>query len=295
MPWLELTLSATPATAESISDALEEAGAAAVTLRDAEDQPIFEPPPGAEKVWDHTEVVGLFESDIDTDALLLGLSARLGTLPRWRLEPLEDRDWIRAWMDDYRPMRFGERLYVVPHGMEPPDPGAINLRLDPGLAFGTGTHPTTALCLRWLESADLRGRTIIDYGCGSGILAIAALLLGAARVIAVDNDPQALIATANNAHDNGVADRLSTHLPENCPDEPADVMVANILAAPLVELEPRLAALTRPGGLITLSGILTAQGDMVSTAYDRDFDMHPAVDKDGWLRLDGQRHVSTKH
>lgn len=292
MPWLELTLSATPADADALSDALDAAGAAAVTLRDAADQPIFEPPPGASKVWDQTEVIGLFESDVDVDGLLLGLSAQLGHLPVWRLQPLEDRDWVRAWMDDYRPMRFGERLYVVPRDMTPPDPDAINLRLDPGLAFGTGTHPTTALCLRWLDAADLQGKTVIDYGCGSGILAIAALLLGAARVIAVDNDPQALIATTDNARDNAVADRLDTYLPEDCPNPIADVLVANILAAPLISLAPTFQGLLRPGGLITLSGILANQGEQVATAYADGFVMRPATELDGWLRLDGERRAS---
>ncbi|MCB1733919.1 MAG: 50S ribosomal protein L11 methyltransferase [Gammaproteobacteria bacterium] len=294
MPWLELTLSATPTDADTLSDALDLAGAAAITLRDAADQPIFEPPPGASKVWDQTEVIGLFESDVDVDALLLGLSARLGQLPAWRLQPLEDRDWVRAWMDDYRPMRFGERLYVVPRDMTPPDPAAINLRLDPGLAFGTGTHPTTALCLRWLDATDLKGKTVIDYGCGSGILAIAALLLGAARVIAVDNDPQALIATADNARDNGVADRLETSLPDDCPSESADILVANILAAPLMSLVPTFARRVRPGGLLTLSGILDAQGGQVKAAYQPDFVMHPATAQDGWLRLDGQRKTPNR-
>jgi len=172
-----------------------------VTFQDAADQPLFEPPPGATPLWQATRVVGLFSHDADIPAVLERLAAALAPapLPEWHLNPLEDRDWVRAWMDDFRPMRFGERLWIIPGEADPPEADAVNIRLDPGLAFGTGTHPTTAMCLRWLDAHPPADQTVIDYGCGSGILAIAAARLGATRVIGVDTDPQALLATADNA------------------------------------------------------------------------------------------------
>ena len=207
------------------------------------------------------------------------------------MEILEDKDWVRAWMDHYHPMQFGRRLWVVPSWTPPPEPDAINLLLDPGLAFGTGTHPTTALCMEWLDGLELTGKTVIDYGCGSGILAVAALLLGARVAYGVDNDPQALTATRNNAERNGVADRLQTFLPEDMPAVAADVIVANILAGPLAMLAPTLAAHSRPGAQIALSGIIRPQVDELRSVYEQWFSMNgEAIKEEDWCRLSGTHH-----
>ncbi len=289
MPWLELTFETTSKHADILSDALSEVGAAAVTLTDAKDQPIFEPRPGAVDIWPDTNITGLFESGEDIDAILEQLKKQLGEVPRYRVSPLEDRDWIRAWMDDYRPMKFGKNLYVVPLTMDPPNPNAVNLRLDPGLAFGTGTHPTTALCLEWLDHQDLTGKTIIDYGCGSGVLAVAALLLGADRAIGIDNDPQALIATRSNAQVNQVAERMEVYLPDDAPDSQGDVLIANILASPLISLAPNIYGRMKPHATFALSGILEPQAKQVIDAYTEHCQFDPNTEKQGWMRLSGTR------
>jgi len=286
MPWLQLTFYSTKEKAEALAELLSEAGAAAVTMQDAADQPLYEPPPGATPLWQLTNVVGLFEEDTDGDAIVQQLKGQWqGEFPEFRSEVLEDQDWERAWMDEFKPMRFGERLWIVPSWHEPPEGDTVNILLDPGLAFGTGTHPTTRLCLEWLDGHDVAGKSVIDYGCGSGILALAAALLGAASVIGVDNDPQALVATLDNAARNGVS--LRAYLPKEAPQEPADILVANILAGPLIELAPRLAALVKQGGAIALSGILPEQAESVSSAYTEWFVMQPPVEHDGWIRLEG--------
>ncbi|MGB0722020.1 MAG: 50S ribosomal protein L11 methyltransferase [Gammaproteobacteria bacterium] len=293
MPWIKLEFAIQPDRADAVSDALVEAGASAVTLIDGGDQPVLEPAPGEIRLWDDTRVIGLFEADTDIEATLSLIGALLqGPLPTHRVEALEDKDWVRAWMDDYKPMAFGDRLWIVPWHSEPPEPNAINLRLDPGLAFGTGTHPTTALCLSWLDGQDCTGQNVLDFGCGSGILGIAALLLGAQRVDAVDIDPQALQATLENAQRNGVADRIHTYLPDAAPRVQADRVLANILAKPLLELAPLLASHCRPGGHIVLAGLLDNQAHEVSARYSEWFIMDPPESLDGWTRLSGQRHPS---
>jgi len=290
MPWLQLTFYSTKQDAETLADLISEAGAAAVTMQDAADQPLYEPPPGATPLWQLTNVVGLFDADFDSDAIVAELKAQwAGEFPDYRSEMLEDQDWERAWMDDFKPMQFGRRLWIVPSWHDAPDRDAVNILLDPGLAFGTGTHPTTRLCLEWLDAHDIEGRTVIDYGCGSGILALAAALLGASQVIGVDNDPQALVATLDNAQRNGVT--IQAYLPKEAPQEPADIMIANILAGPLIELAPRLAALVKAGGAIALSGILPEQANDVAKAYSEWFSMQPAVEHDGWIRLEGNKHA----
>ncbi|MGB0713134.1 MAG: 50S ribosomal protein L11 methyltransferase [Gammaproteobacteria bacterium] len=290
MPWIKLEFACGPADAHALGDALSEAGAAAVTLVDGGDQPVLEPAPGEVRLWDDTRVVGLFEADTDIAPVLAQMGTLLGAPPpAHRVEALEDRDWVRAWMDDYKPMSFGERLWIVPWHSEPPNPEAVNLRLDPGLAFGTGTHPTTALCLRWLDREDCARERVLDFGCGSGILGIAALLLGADHVDAVDIDPQALQATRDNALRNGVADRIAACAPDATPPEPADRVLANILAKPLIELAPLLAAHCRVGGRIVLSGLLDSQVESVRPCYEPWFDMDPPEILDGWARLSGRR------
>lgn len=288
MPWLQLTFFSTKDDAENLAELLSEAGAAAVTMQDAADQPLYEPPPGTTPLWQLTNVVGLFDDSHDAKAIVQQLTNQWsGELPEYRSEIIEDQAWERAWMDDFKPMRFGERLWIVPSWSEPPERNAINILLDPGLAFGTGTHPTTRLCLEWLDAHEIAGQTVIDYGCGSGILAIAAALLGAEKVIGVDNDPQALLATMENARRNHVVESITCYLPKEAPDRPADMLLANILAGPLLELAPRLAALVNSNGRIVLSGILPEQAAEISSAYAPWFEMQSAVEHDGWIRLEG--------
>lgn len=293
MPWLQLRLAIAPEQAQPLEDALLGVGAVSVTFMDAEDQPIFEPDLGTTPLWSHTHLLALFEADVDETDLLAHLQLLTGgTLPEHQLERIEDQDWERSWMDNFQPMRFGRRLWIVPSWHAAPEPDAVNLLLDPGLAFGTGTHPTTALCLEWLDQQDLRGQQVVDFGCGSGILAIAALLLGAEQAIGTDIDPQALEASRDNAGRNGIEPaRFPLYLPEQLPAVLADVVVANILAGPLVALAPQITALVRPGGQLALSGVLAEQAEEVRAAYRDAFDLDPTAEKDGWVRISGVRHA----
>ncbi|MCB2263117.1 MAG: 50S ribosomal protein L11 methyltransferase [Candidatus Thiosymbion ectosymbiont of Robbea hypermnestra] len=241
--------------------------------------------------WHRTRLTALYPDEPQALKTALAVSRsladHLGIQPR--IERLEDRSWERAWLDDFAPMRFGRRLWVSPKGQAVKAPDAVVVELDPGLAFGTGRHPTTALCLHWLDGAELAGKTVIDYGCGSGILAIAALRLGAAHGLAVDQDPQALEVTQANAEHNGVADRLRFCLPEEVPEAPADLLLANILADPLIALAARLAALVRTGGHIALAGILHDQGARLLAAYAPWFDPNPPRIMDEWMLVSGRR------
>jgi ribosomal protein L11 methyltransferase len=291
--WLEATLEIAEAEREAAEDALQAAGALAIVLEDAGDQPILEPGPGETPLWPSIRLSALFEAAADRAAILLVLFA---ALPRLGLQQVAfrvvaDQDWTRVWMDRYRPMRFGERLWICPSHLEPPAAeGAVVVRLDPGLAFGTGTHATTAMCLEALAACELEGRTVLDYGCGSGILAIAALRLGAARACGVDNDPQALTATLDNARGNGVEARLVLVAAADFVPRRYDVVVANILAQPLIDLAPRLLACLAPGGRLILSGVLSEQGADVVAAYAAaglgDIER---VEREGWLRISGRR------
>lgn len=291
MPWLQVRLAITPDQAAELEDQLLELGAVSVTFMDAEDQPIFEPDLGTTPLWSHTHLLALFEDGTDGDAVLAHLRLlRGGELPEHQVERIEDQDWERSWMDNFQPMRFGQRLWIVPSWHEAPEPDAVNLLLDPGLAFGTGTHPTTALCLEWLDGQDLAGCTVLDFGCGSGILAIAALLLGAPQAVGTDIDPQALEASRDNADRNGIDPaRFPVYLPADLPPQPADVVVANILAGPLVQLAPTITALVKNGGRLALSGILAEQAEEVRAAYAGAFDLAPTAVKDGWVRISGVR------
>ena len=291
MSWLQLRLAITPEQAPALEDQLLELGAVSVTFMDAEDQPIFEPDLGTTPLWSNTHLLALFEADTDSEALLQHLRLLWqAELPAHELEQIEDQDWERSWMDNFHPMRFGQRLWIVPSWHAAPEPDAVNLLLDPGLAFGTGTHPTTSLCLQWLDAQQLRGKTLIDFGCGSGILAIAGLLLGAEHAVGTDIDIQALEASRDNAQRNQIADdHFDLYLPEHMPSAPADVLVANILAGPLVSLAPQLASLVKPGGLLALSGILAEQTEEILQAYQDDFDLDPVAEQDGWIRVSGKR------
>jgi len=287
--WVLLELTATAATAEPLADHLAAAGALAVSFEDEADDPVFEPAPGATMLWPRTAVVGLFAPDTDASAVLRAVQESLGlpAPPACRMRRLKERDWVRVWMDRFRPMRFGDRLWVCPAGQAPADPGsaAVTVVLDPGLAFGTGTHETTALCLEWLDRNLRPGWEMIDYGCGSGILAVAAAKLGARHVQAVDIDPQALHATGENARKNQVAGRISALDPARLTNRPADCLVANILAHPLIELAPRFTALVRPGGYLVLSGILHDQAAMAGAAYRNAFAFDPPAQRGDWVRL----------
>ncbi len=291
--WLQLSLQAAPEQAEQLAEALEATGALSVSLADSGDDALFESAPGPARLWRHTRVVGLFPEGHDIDAVLAQLQQALDLAapPGYRLERLQNQDWARAWRAHFQPRRYGTRLWVCPHGETPPDPTAINLFLDPGLAFGTGNHPTTALCLEWLAQADIREQTVIDYGCGSGILGIAAIKLGAAQVWAVDIDPQALESTRSNATGNGVARHISTRLAaEALPsDRLADVLLANILANPLIELAEHFAALLPAGNRLVLSGILAEQAEAVSAAYRACFEIIHIAQREEWVRIDGLR------
>nr|WP_024306837.1 50S ribosomal protein L11 methyltransferase [Pseudomonas sp. P818] len=289
MPWLQVRLAITPEQAETYEDALLEVGAVSVTFMDAEDQPIFEPDLGTTPLWSHTHLLALFEADTDETALIAHLQLVCGgSLPEHHVERIEDQDWERSWMDNFQPMRFGRRLWIVPSWHAAPEPDAVNLLLDPGLAFGTGTHPTTALCLEWLDGQTLDNCSVLDFGCGSGILAIAALLLGAPQAVGTDIDPQALEASRDNASRNGIDPaRFPVYLPADLPQQPADVVVANILAGPLVSLAPQITALVKDGGRLALSGILAEQAEEVRAAYAGAFDLDPTATKDGWVRISG--------
>ena len=300
MPFLQLTLTIDKADPAPYEDALLAAGAMSITLEDAADDPVLEPAPGATPLWPYVKIKALFESAASPEGIRSALTAQT-PLPRPPLafEMLGDRVWEREWLKDFRTMKFGRRLWICPGGQRPSTSEASSdqsltpalVELDPGLAFGTGTHPTTALCLEWLDGAELAGRQVIDYGCGSGVLGIAALKLGAAHVLALDIDVQALIATRDNALRNGVADAMTVQLVADAPLAAVDIVVANILAGPLEQLAPSLAALVRAGGRLVLSGILRDQAAAVARRYAPWFDIAPAIFRDDWARLDGVRRA----
>ncbi len=290
MPWIQIRLYATAKNANKISNMLMGLGAQAVTYMDAQDNPVYEPLPGETKLWGETQVTGLFDAEEDPAPIIAFFQRHFGKQMPYKVEQLEDKDWVREWMDHFHPMQFGERLWICPSWRDVPDPDAVNVMLDPGLAFGTGTHPTTALCLQWLDSIDLTGKTVVDFGCGSGILAIAALKLGAARVIGIDIDPQAIQASRDNAERNGVADKLELFLPEDQPAGlKADILVANILAGPLRELAPLMNDLVRPAGLLALSGVLETQAVELEQIYGQWFEMDPTAVREEWCRLSGTK------
>ncbi len=286
MPFIQLTLLIGKADPAPFEDALLAAGAASITLEDAGDDPVLEPAPGSTPLWPRVRVKALFDSAANPEALR-------ASFPEATFEHIADRAWEREWLKDFRPMRFGRRLWVCPGGQRPQLDEAVDapclIELDPGLAFGTGTHPTTALCLEWLDNASLPGKFVVDYGCGSGVLAIAALKLGAAAALAVDIDPQALIATRENAARNQVAERLTVIGAGEASTRLADILLANILAEPLLELAPSFAERVAPGGCVVLSGILRSQAGPVATRYAAWFDMRPATPRDDWALLYGVR------
>lgn len=293
MDWLQFVMELDALDPADVEDALLEAGARSVTLSDAGNDPVLEPAPGETPLWQKTRITGLFDGGTDPRAIRASLTAslELPNLPTHRVEHLEDRDWEREWLTDFGPMRFGERLWICPTGHEVDTDLAVVVRLDPGLAFGTGTHPTTALCLEWLDGIDLAGKSVLDYGCGSGVLAIAAMRLGAGAATAMDIDPQAVIATRQNAAANGVAVTVCRSADEI--EGQFDVVVANILAGPLVEFADSITSALARQGMLALSGVLCEQVDTVLAAYEPwiEFDDPIYREQDGqtWSRLTGSR------
>jgi len=292
--WLELTFACDSDDADTLGDGLAALGALAVTLSDAADRPLYEPAPGETPLWARTRVKGLFPAGVAVEALVARLRADLAPLALSdpRVEPLEDKDWVRESLADLEPVCFGDRLWVVPTGHDCPRPGAPSVTMDPGIAFGTGSHPSTALCLDWL-AARLRGdETVIDYGCGSGILALAAARLGARRVWAVDHDAQAIAATRRHASRNALEHVVTAVAPEAVPAVRADLLVANILANTLVELRERIVPLLRPGAHLALSGILEHQSDEVVRAYSPACHLTVTACRESWVLLAGVRAAS---
>jgi ribosomal protein L11 methyltransferase len=293
MPWIQLRVTTTEEKAEQVSDMLMGWGAQAVSFLDAHDTPIYEPMPGEVIYWTNTVVVGLFDAEHPMDKVVKQLQqvSFFKDGVDYKLEQLEDKDWEREWMDNFHPIKFGNRLWVCPSWRDIPDPTAVNVMLDPGLAFGTGTHPTTALCMQWLDATIEPEQTVVDFGCGSGILGIAALKLGAKRVVGVDIDPQAIEASHANAKRNNVEGKIELYLPKDQPGNfQADVVVANILAGPLAELKAIISAYVKPGGQLALSGILQSQAQSVIAAYSDEFSFDPIAVQDEWVRLSARKH-----
>jgi ribosomal protein L11 methyltransferase len=292
MPFHQLVLELPGHELVRAEDACIRLGAIAVSLADAGDEPLLEPAPGETPVWQAVRLRALFNLSANPQVAAATLAVVLGLPPgAISIEHVEDRAWEREWLKDFRPMRFGRRLCVAPAGQRPDAPAPVILELDPGLAFGTGTHATTALCLEWLDGRIQGGERVLDYGCGSGILALAALKLGARAALAFDIDPQALTATRENAAKNGIAPRIDVAERIEAVTGAFDIVLANILARPLVELAPRLARLARPGGEIVLAGLLTRQAAEVAQAYEPWFDIDPKADREGWTLLAGRRRA----
>ena len=297
MKWLQIHITVDQAQVDFTETLLSSLGAVSVTLDDAENQDLLEPLPGETPLWNKVIVTGIYAQEegeeIDVDALTTFITAQMPEVPL-RYEFLEDQEWERTWMDAYEPIQIGEKFWIVPEWMEAPDADAVNIKLDPGLAFGTGNHASTFLCLQWLGQTDVKDKIVIDYGCGSGILGVAALLLGAKKVYATDIDPQAVLATQQNAELNGVLGNLFVGLPDEFNEEfkaqKADVFVANILAGPLMALAPEFATLVKSEGEFALAGILEEQVADVSSVYSEFFDILQVEKREEhWCRISGKR------
>ena len=286
--WLQLVCYTQENSAEAIESAMEDSNALSITLQDKFDTPVLEPLPGEVRLWKDLIITALFDYDTDLTDLseLLSKNTETWNIDKFNIETVEDQDWERVWMKDFHPMKFGENLWIYPSNYEIPEDDSVKILLDPGLAFGTGTHPTTALCLEWLDNNPPLNETVIDYGCGSGILALAANKLGASQIIAIDIDPQALIATKDNMQRNSIAaDKIACYLPEDCPSEAVDVLMANILCGPLNELFPLFSSLTRNGGKLILSGLLSEQQQQIIETYSADFENFEVKQLGDWVRI----------
>lgn len=297
MKWLQIHITVEQAQVDFTETLLSSLGAVSVTLDDAENQDLLEPLPGETPLWNKVIVTGIYaqeeDEEIDVNALTTFITAQMPDTPL-RYDFLEDQEWERTWMDAYEPIQIAEKYWIVPEWMQAPEPDAVNIKLDPGLAFGTGNHASTFLCLQWLGKINLKDKIVIDYGCGSGILGVAALLLGAKKVYATDIDPQAVLATKQNAELNGVLEHLYVGLPEEFNIEfnhrKADVFVANILAGPLMALAPEFSTLIKSEGEFALAGILEEQVTDVSAVYSQFFDIIEVEKREEqWCRISGKR------
>ncbi len=290
--WQELKVETTKAQVETLENWLFDHGAVAITLEDNADEPLLEPGPGETPLWRNVKLVALFPEGLDLLAVTDNIPAQTLVAPVAVPTHVPDQDWERAWMDSFHPMRMGERLWICPSWTDPPEPDAVNVMLDPGLAFGTGTHPTTAMCLGELDVSVAEGTRLVDYGCGTAILAIAGLKLGAHWALGIDNDPQAITASHQNAERNGIREeQFQAVMPDHeaipswagC----ADIVVANILAGPLIQLAPELTALLKPGGRLILAGLLANQAEALMSAYRPHIALHVVNDLEGWVLLAG--------
>lgn len=290
MTWTQITFHVHADHAHAIADALSDLNALAVTMVDAEDNPVYEPNPGAVDLWQRTKVIGLFDENRDSRPIIRHIETRFPQqLLGHNIENIADENWVSKSLDQFQPLRCGDRLWIVPTWHTPPDPHAINVMLNPGLAFGTGNHATTALCLEWLDANPPAGQTVLDFGCGSGILAIAALKLGAERVLVVDHDPQAIDATLANAAENQLQDRISIVSADDIQESSIDTLLANILAGPIIALAPRFMPWLKTGSPAILSGILSEQGNQVTQTYQPWFTIVNVTERDNWLRIDTRR------
>ena len=290
MAWIQITADVAEAQAEPLSDTMSELGALSVTFADAQDEPIYEPDLGTTPIWSITTVTSLFDAEVDAKAILLLAKTMLPAIADtpFKVEAIEDKDWVREWMDQFQPMQFGDNLWIVPSWHKAPNPQAVNLLLDPGLAFGTGTHPTTAMCLTWLDAHPPTGKSVIDYGCGSGILALAAQKLGASSVTGSDIDPQAITASQQNAERNG--ESIPFALVKDFDSEPVDLLIANILSGPLKELAPEFQRLVKSGGELVLSGLLEVQVKELQAHYKEfGFELNEVSTQEEWARLSGTK------
>jgi len=285
--WHKVTIAANASEADHIESLFWDKGALSVTLTDPADSPIYEPEPGTTPLWSALEICGLFEQDCDVTSIVAEFEV-LGHFVN-QVETLAERVWEREWLSQFQPMPFGQRLWIVPTEFEVPEAAEVAVRLDPGLAFGTGTHATTALILEWMDGHDFKARSVLDYGCGSGILAIAALLLGASHCQGVDLDPQAICATEDNAEVNGVGDRLQAVLPAQFEPKTYDVVLANILAEPIIAMAQQLIECLAPEGILVLSGIMSSQQEMVEAHFCDDLQFIDQFEREGWLCLVARR------
>lgn len=287
MLWYKITFEVKKDQLDSVSERLEAAGAQAVTIEDAGDDALFDRLDGEKLIWENSLLTGLFNAELDLDGVLAELAASFSPdkLPQYQIEQLPDQDWERSWMDRFKPIHYGHDLWICPTWIDPPQPEATNIMLDPGLAFGSGTHETTSLCMQWLATQQLAGKKVIDFGCGSGVLAIAALKLGASSALGIDIDPQALQASRSNAETNNVSEKLELLLPSALADDSsADIVFANILAGTLIELKTLLLNLMRPQAVLILSGILHTQESLIVEAFSAGNSLQ--IERDGdWLLI----------
>jgi len=292
MAWWQFSIECKAAELDQIEELLLDLGALSINLTDAKNEPLYEPLPGHAPVWQESIVTGMFDGSCSPEILYHQLVERLpehltGSV---RQSELKNQDWVQAYRDHYYPIQCSDKLWIVPSWHKAPDPNAVNICLDPGLAFGTGGHPTTSLCLAWLANHTINNLTIVDYGCGSGILAVAACKLGAKNVIGVDIDPQALEASRHNALRNNIhPDRFPLYLPDQLDPVRVDLLIANILSGPLIRLAKTFATLVKPGGKLLLSGILHGQTDEIQFAYQPFFELDPVSAKEDWIRVTGTR------